>query len=556
VIAIANNIKVFDLLNRMEDPHWEPINWEEYEEDIELLEPEDYVDQFYHTDASMMDQEDLEGMEGGLSPFTVAEILHHCIEPTLMDGVKHTGKIIIWCVIFRITTQITTSTPAWIKHGLSIVSGCLLAGQFFNTGVFYLLGLVTLGYLALITSHLSVGRGRGVAAAMVAVAYNIGCEMWVVDPVMWHQVRGAIMICAMKIISVGFDMDAYVDKAEEKEHEEILNLIQDEKKNEGKTRDRSNKRNKKDTENKVKENETKSDVDELNDVPGWFEYAGYCLCPASVVLGPWVSITEYREIFRNPRWNLTWIIKIVFTVSFAFMFLTISTCWNPWLIPDHSWRWWLAYRDAMSFRASHYFVSFMSEASAVAAGFGCHQVGGQGLWYLTVTQPHNIEVPRSLVEVVVSWNLPMHRWLKLYVFKTARSSLGPGPAIVATYFASTLLHGLSGQLAAVLLSLGLYTWVEHSFRQKLADIMDASLGARRDQTNKYKHREGSAWVILVNMLFGLLAMFHLAYLGVMFDQSEESQSGYSWQHTLDKWRKLDFTSHYIVLGMVMVNYLL
>ena len=86
----------------------------------------------------------------------------------------------------------------------------------------------------------------------------------------------------------------------------------------------------------------------------------------------------------------------------------------------------------MSFRASHYFVSFMSEASLIAAGFGCSVAGSQVLsqifsgavdellqvlWHYTVTQPHNIEVPRSLVEVVVSWNLPMHRWLKQYVFK-------------------------------------------------------------------------------------------------------------------------------------------
>ena len=63
-----------------------------------------------------------------------------------------------------------------------------------------------------------------------------------------------------------------------------------------------------------------------------------------------------------------------------------STCWNPWLIPDHGWRWWLAYRDAMSFRASHYFVSFMSEAAMVAAGFGCSTVGGQVS--LLLTPPH------------------------------------------------------------------------------------------------------------------------------------------------------------------------
>ena len=39
----------------------------------------------------------------------------------------------------------------------------------------------------------------------------------------------------------------------------------------------------------------------------------------------------------------------------------------------------------------------------------------------------------------------------------------------------------------------------------------------------YQHREGSTWVILVNLIFGLLTMFHLAYLGVMFDQSSPEQ---------------------------------
>ena len=46
----------------------------------------------------------------------------------------------------------------------------------------------------------------------------------------------------------------------------------------------------------------------------------------------------------------------------------------------------------MSFRASHYFVSFMSEASVIAAGFGAHCMGTHILWHYTVTQPHNVEV--------------------------------------------------------------------------------------------------------------------------------------------------------------------
>lgn len=31
---------------------------------------------------------------------------------------------------------------------------------------------------------------------------------------------------------------------------------------------------------------------------------------------------------------------------------------------------------------------------------------------VTVTRPLSVELPRSLVEVVTNWNLPMHNWLK------------------------------------------------------------------------------------------------------------------------------------------------
>lgn len=65
-------------------------------------------------------------------------------------------------------------------------------------------------------------------------------------------------------------------------------------------------------------------------------------------------------------------------------------------------RWMLAYRDALAFRTSHYFVSYMSEVSALLAG----------LELVGVANPGSIEVPRSLGEVVVFWNMPMHHWLK------------------------------------------------------------------------------------------------------------------------------------------------
>ena len=116
-------------------------------------------------------------------------------------------------------------------------------------------------------------------------------------------------------------------------------------------------------------------------------------------------------------------------------------------------------------------------------------VGGGGVVHwngVQITQPHNIEVPRSLLDVVVSWNIPMHKWLKtckydithfgsttsshkkplydvfLWVernikssapfsdcFKTTLRRYGSGGlAVFVTYAASTLLHGLNFQVCS------------------------------------------------------------------------------------------------------------
>merc|ERR1719357_1891395 len=344
-------------------------------------EPDFYVDRFYPGPDMDADEDEMQVVGGGLAPFTISEILEHCIEPTLTDGVKHMGKIIAWCLIFRMASQTTRVVP-WLGHAASVVSGTVLACHFFGGGVFYILGLVMLGFIMLAVSN----KVRGLASAALVLGYNIVCETWVAEPMIWHMVRGAIMIVAMKIISLGFDMDAAMEKVEKEDNqketpEEAVSVdASEDKRKQRNVRNRNKKNGRKISDEVVpdaKLTEAKVAEPDLTRMPGWFEFAGYCLCPGTVVLGPWVSFKEYSEIFKEPRWNITWFVKILFTVMFAFMFLTISTCWNPWLIPDSGWKWWLAYRDAMSFRASHYFVSFMSEASAIAAGFGGHVVGSQ-----------------------------------------------------------------------------------------------------------------------------------------------------------------------------------
>ncbi|KAJ6628047.1 hypothetical protein lerEdw1_014726, partial [Lerista edwardsae] len=133
-------------------------------------------------------------------------------------------------------------------------------------------------------------------------------------------------------------------------------------------------------------------------------------------------------------------------------------------------RWLRAYESASSFHFSNYFVGFLSETTATLAGAGFTEEKDNLKWDLTVSRPLNVELPRSMVEVVTSWNLPMSRWLNSYVFKNSLK-LGTFSAVIVTYAASALLHNL--------------------------------------------------WVHLLNLLFGALAVFHLAYLGSLFDMDAD-----------------------------------
>lgn len=78
------------------------------------------------------------------------------------------------------------------------------------------------------------------------------------------------------------------------------------------------------------------------------------------------------------------------------------------------YRWIVAYQEAFAFRSSHYFISYLSEAAMITGGFG-YENGKKKkdkCWSYVVARPFVIELPRSLVQVVVFWNIPMHMWLK------------------------------------------------------------------------------------------------------------------------------------------------
>ena len=74
------------------------------------------------------------------------------------------------------------------------------------------------------------------------------------------------------------------------------------------------------------------------------------------------------------------------------------------------------------------------------------------------------------------------------------------------YISFFSIDKLLGQLAAVLFSLGVYTWVEHSLRDKLARILDASIGARKEVEGRRKVRplsDGDCLCFTTPILFSI-----------------------------------------------------
>lgn len=219
--------------------------------------------------------------------------------------------------------------PSWLSHCLSAIIGLLLLFHFFYTNAIYQVGLVVSAWLILHISH-KIGYGcRGFLSAILCVSYNMICELFISNPVDWHQVRGAQMILSMKLISIAFDMDADIqqelsrasnNKKDEQEMTEETPAVLSKKD----ARKRKFLQNKEESK-KAKETHQEIEKDELMvlKVPKVWEYFGYALCPGTTLFGPWVAYKDYMGIFIDPRWVRTKIktCKILHTsLNFRFIF--------------------------------------------------------------------------------------------------------------------------------------------------------------------------------------------------------------------------------------------
>lgn len=174
------------------------------------------------------------------------------------------------------------------------------------------------------------------------------------------------------------------------------------------------------------------------------------------------------------------------------------------------------------------------------------------LWYLGIFRSiFGSKLVSSSVEV--SSLMLMKPFSLADVFHNLKQ-FGRFNAILLTYLISSSLHGLNFQLAAVLLSIGVFTFVEFRLRNVLAEILDGCVAANKCNqdsvsscTKGHKNTPALMWVKMINFAFGIFTVVLLAYLGVLLDTSTEPSAVFSWHQNLKKWIDLKFFGHAIVL---------
>jgi len=129
---------------------------------------------------------------------------------------------------------------------------------------------------------------------------------------------------------------------------------------------------------------------------------------------------------------------------------------------------------------------------------------------------------------------------------------------------SSLLHGLEQRLSAVLLSLAAYTYVEHQMRTKLASRFPNTFYYYAK--NKYSHHGSKIYISSlnqnnwffwsINIMFTILNIVHLAYLGSIIDMSVGDSYSTTYQESFAPWSRVSYFSHFIMLFMFLISFIL
>ncbi|VVC42689.1 Membrane bound O-acyl transferase, MBOAT [Cinara cedri] len=489
----------------------------EYTEDYFYNSPADYYD--LYDDAIDGQNQDEQSFWSHLSFY---QLCTQCVLPAIWSTCNLLGTTLILCIFFRLFVVVGNkirSIPKAVFHIVCTICGVLPIILFYEDGdLFQLLLQIVIFpmfcYTLSIICLLTLKQYTSIIFSTVILLTLLYRECFS-DDTKWRKTKSCHMLMSLKAMAVLFDL-------------------------------RSN---------------------ELHKFPPVYQYTGYMLCAGTIYLGPFLTFQEYKNALFTPvYWNTSKVFNVIRKIIISLFCFVMSICLLDWLLNKHMYIdenrntitniFLLMYKQALEFRTGHYFISYMSTVFAMVCGYNTE---------ILVTLPMAIEWPQSLLNVVIYWNVPMHHWLKKYIFEEVlkygkkNKHTNKILAVGATYLVSSLLHGLEVRLSAVLLSLALYTYVEHRLRTKLASkfLKTYSYYSKNyHNSKKYISTNNCTWFIwIINLIFTILNIIHLAYLGSVMDVSVVN-SVRSYYDSFEPWRRVSYFSHFIILFMYLISIIL
>lgn len=282
----------------------------------------------------------------------------------------------------------------------------------------------------------------------------------------------------------------------------------------------------------------------------------YLLHPATILSGPVHTGFKGRIPLRKLRIYSCQLAAIILCLIysciahwFAMLLLdTFSTFHNISYIGTFV----VLYFEAQSFRFSHYFYCYLTNF--------CLSICEPKNISMQVIDLKGVEWPRSFNSIVACWNIPVHIWLKRYVFfeifKLTEKKI---IAILVTYTISSLLHGFKFHIWATLITTAFLAYSENCIRTRLSDILNLcvrSLPCPKSVTSNrclLGHQEYGCLGRAINSLFTIYTIIMITYLGCIFGGDTDNES---FTTPLNLWSELEYFGHWLAALQLILSLLL
>lgn len=436
------------------------------------------------------------------------QIYDLCLSPTVKQTAHFMFVLIITNILYHCLAKISYRISDSLVHVMSTIIGLTYLYMFSfygNVEVLFIIPVVYLSYYALCEMEQRVFEAEfstGITIGATFASILISCEYYYPDHEAWLKVRSVVMVAMMKIISLAFD------------------------------------------------------IHRNHRLPTLIEYSGYIWCPANSHVGPWITFKEYNRGNRSNTINFSWVIGLIKYFIMAMGFVCFSNCISTYLISDNSNVFLLSFRHAMSFRMSHYFISFVGSTAMVAAGFRNDIKSSHVFWNYTITRPYETEFPRSLACVVANWNLPAHNFLKKYIYPLFLP-YGQLMAVLMTFFVTAMLLGLSVEVSVVLLTLCVFSYAQSRFQERTARMLDACIRIRPCKVCKYYYRCDSNLVRFFNLLYTISTIILMTYIGCLMEDINHTRTVREIADGITfKWSQLNGIGHFISCICLTISWIL